>query len=175
MDKNSYIDLKFALSSNKGNYSDEDAINIVKKLINYALQNFTDKEIIYEGYDYEYETEISAIALNLDAFLQKKPLYKKSKIIQKFIVDIIDNEIYKKGRSNFIYLLYILKMDDDLRRIATERKDFWYQSRIEFNLLYAIYRRNIRGFEAEAKILMDTYKKGDIHKYAKKYLEKMNK
>lgn len=175
MDRNSYIKLKYDLSQNTGDYSEAEVITITQTLIAYAVTYVTDKETVCEGYDYQYEYEICDIGLRLDAFFKKKSVFKKSAILKDFIIEVINNEGYRNGRDSFIYLLYILKMDDDLKRIATERKDFWETPRIQFQLLYALYRRNIRGFENEAEKLMKEYKKGNIHKYAKKYLEKMSK
>lgn len=66
-------------------------------------------------------------------------------------------------------------MDDELRRLATERPAFWKTPRLQFQLLYALYRRHIRGFEREAERLFNDYPRGDIHQYAKKYLDKMSR
>lgn len=175
MDKNDYIALKYELSQNAGDYSETEVVAIVNTLITYALAHLTEKETVCEGYDDQYEYEICDIGLRLDAFFQKKPAFKKSSLLRAFILDLIDQEAYKNGRDSFIYLLYRLKMDDDLRQLATERKAFWKTPRIGFQLLYALYRRNIRGFERDVEILMKEHKKGDIHKYAKKYLEKQGK
>lgn len=66
-------------------------------------------------------------------------------------------------------------MDDELRRLATERPAFWKTPRLQFQLLYALYRRHIRGFEREAERLFNDYPRGGIHQYAKKYLDKMSR
>lgn len=174
-DKNDYIALKYELSQNAGDYSEAEVVAIVNTLIAYAVTHLTDEETVCEGYDYQYEYDICDIGLRLDAFFQKKPVLKKSKLLQDFIIALIDHEDYRNGRDSFIYLLYRLKMDDDLRRLATERKVFWETPRLQFQLLYALYRRNIRGFEHEVEQLMTDQPKGDICKYAKKYLEKQAK
>lgn len=107
---------------------------------------------------------------------KKKPENKKSKLIQDFVFSIINTEKYGQGRSGFIYLLYILKMDLELKKIARERLDFWKQPRIRFQLLYALYRRKIEGFEKEAEMLIQHYpKEKALTKYAHKYIERLTK
>lgn len=97
---------------------------------------------------------------------------KKSNIIRKFILNVINTEKYKKGRAGFIHLLYILKMDSDLERIAIEEKAFWNTPRTAFQLLYALYRRKIRGFSKEAEMIIKEFpEEAELKKYARKYLE----
>lgn len=156
------------------NYSDVQIIKVAEKAMDFAFSNFKKEETVYEGYLFDYEVRITNIALGIDAYLQKNARYKKSKIIQDFVLRIIDTEKYGRGRSGFIYLLYILKMDDDLKRIATEKKDFWNTPRTAFQLLYALFKRKIEGFEKEAEILIQDYpKETELKKYAHKYFERL--
>jgi hypothetical protein len=67
-------------------------------------------------------------------------------------------------------------MDEELRNIATDRKDFWETPRINFQLLYALYRRKIKGFTKEAETLIANFpKETELKKYAKKYIEQQSK
>lgn len=170
--KTDYINLKKELRFNSFDYQDTKVVDIAQKVIEYAYENFKGCENNYEGYDIEFEPEITDIALSIDAHLQKNKKNKKSNKIRKFILNIINTEKYKKGRGGFIYLLYILKMNDDLKRIATEKKDFWDTPRMAFQLLYALYRQKIRGFSKEAEMLIKNFpKETELKKYASKYLE----
>jgi hypothetical protein len=154
------------------NYSDIQVIETAKNAINFAYENFKQQETVYEGFDYQYESQIDNIALGIEAYLQKDKANKKSIIIQDFVVSVIHNEKYRKGRSGFIYLLLVLKMDDELKKIAIERKEFWETPRIRFQLLYALYRRKIKGFSKEAKALIENFpKETELKKYASKYIE----
>ena len=172
--RNDYINLKKEIRFNSFDYQDTQVVDIAQKAIDYAYDNLKEHENIYEGYDIEFEAEIADIALCIDAYLQKNKRNKKSNNIRKFVLHIINGEKYKKGRSGFIYLLYILQMDDDLKRIATEKKDFWNMPRIRFQLLYALFRRKIKGFEKEAEMLIQDYpKETELKKYAYKYIERV--
>ncbi|MDO4229542.1 MAG: hypothetical protein Q4C98_07000 [Capnocytophaga sp.] len=157
-------------------YSDEKVIEVAQKAIDFAYTNFKEQEEVYEGYKYNYEVRISNVALGIEAYLQKSPKNKKSKLILDFILSVINTEKYGGGRSGFIYLFYILKMDLELKKIARERPDFWKQPRIRFQLLYALYRRKIQGFEKEVEMLIQDYpKETPLKKYANKYLEQQRK
>ena len=154
------------------NYSDKQVIEVAQKAIDFAYAKFKEKEKVYEGYEFEYETKTTNIALCIDAHLQKNVNNKNSSAIKQFILDVINTEKYGRGRSGFLYLLYILKMDKELEEIATERKDFWAIPRIRFQLLYALYRRKIKGFSKEAEQLIQNYpKERELKKYATKYIE----
>lgn len=153
-------------------YSDTQVIDIAQKAIDYAYDNFKEQETVYEGHLFQYESEIENIALGLDAHLQKNAAHKKSLLIKQFVLDVIHNEKYGRGRSGFLFLLYILKMDKDLINIATCKKDFWETPRIRFQLLYALYRRKIKGFAEQAKTLTENYpKETQLKQYANKYIE----
>ena len=170
--RNDYISLKKELRFNSSDYQDTQVVDMTQKAVDYAYDNLKEPENIYEGYDIEFEAEITDIALSIDAHLQKNKKNKKSHVIRKFILDVINTEKYKKGRSGFIYLLYILKMDDSLKQIAIEKKDFWNSSRMAFQLLYALYRRKIRGFSQEAETLIMNFPKDtELKQYAYKYIE----
>lgn len=157
-------------------YSDKKVIEVAQKAIDFAYANFKKRETIFEGYSFQYESYIENIALGIDAYLQKNTKNKKSKLIQDFILSIINTEKYGNGRSGFIYLLYILKMDLELKKIAREKLDFWKQPRICFQLLYALYRRKIEGFKKEAEMLIQDYpKETELKKYANKYLKQQSK
>lgn len=157
-------------------YSDAQVIEVAQKAIDFAYANFKTKETVFEGFDFQYESHIENIALGLDAHLQKNKNNRKSKLIQDFILRIIHTEKYGKGRSGFIFLLYILKMDLALKQIARDRLDFWQQPRIRFQLLYALYRRKIEGFTKEAEKLIEDYPQETyLKKYANKYLEQQRK
>lgn len=170
--RNDYISLKKELRFNSSDYQDTQVVDMTQKAVDYAYDNLKEPENIYEGYDIEFEAEITDIALSIDAHLQKNKKNKKSHIIRKFILDVINTEKYKKGRSGFIYLLYILKMDDSLKQIAIEKKDFWNSSRMAFQLLYALYRRKISGFSQEAETLIMNFPKDTkLKQYAYKYIE----
>lgn len=160
------------LRFNSANYSDIQVVDIAQKAIDFAYDNFKEKETIFEGFSYKYESEIENVALGIESHLQKNVKNKKSLYIKQFVTDIIDNEEYGRGRCGFIFLLFILKMDENIRRIATERKDFWETPRIQFQLLYALYRRKIKGFSNEAEQLIQNYpKERELKKYATKYIE----
>ncbi|RHC81484.1 hypothetical protein [Parabacteroides merdae] len=170
--RNDYISLKKELRFNSSDYQDTQVVDMTQKAVDYTYDNLKEPENIYEGYDIEFEAEITDIALSIDAHLQKNKKNKKSHVIRKFILDVINTEKYKKGRSGFIYLLYILKMDDSLKQIAIEKKDFWNSSRMAFQLLYALYRRKIRGFSQEAETLIMNFPKDtELKQYAYKYIE----
>ena len=63
-------------------------------------------------------------------------------------------------------------MDDSLKQIAIEKKDFWNSSRMAFQLLYALYRRKISGFSQEAEMLIMNFPKDTkLKQYAYKYIE----
>ena len=95
--------------------------------------------------------------------------------MKQFVLDTINNETYGGGRCAFVFLLYILKMDEELRTIAKERKDFWESPRIRFQLLYSLFRRKIAGFTENAEILIENNpKETELKKYAGKYIEKFN-
>ena len=163
--RNDYISLKKELRFNSSDYQDTQVVDMTQKAVDYAYDNLKEPENIYEA-------EITDIALSIDAHLQKNKKNKKSHVIRKFILDVINTEKYKKGRSGFIYLLYILKMDDSLKQIAIEKKDFWNSSRMAFQLLYALYRRKIRGFSQEAETLIMNFPKDtELKQYAYKYIE----
>jgi hypothetical protein len=153
-------------------YSDTQVIDIAQKTIDFACENFKEKENVFEGFLYRYESEIENVALGIDAHLQKNAKNKKSLALKQFLSDVITNDKYGGGRSGFIFLLYILKMDNELRTIATERKNFWETPRICFQLLYALYKRKIKGFSKEAEMLIANYpKETELKKYANKYIE----
>ena len=170
--RNDYICLKKELRFNSSDCQDTQIVDMAQKAIDYAYNNLKGHENIYEGYDIEFEAEITDVALSIDAHLQKNKKNKKSNNIRKFVLDVINTEKYKKGRSGFVYLLYILKMDDSLKQIAIEKKDFWNTPRMAFQLLYALYRRKIRGFSQEAEtLIMDFPQNTELKKYAHKYIE----
>ena len=170
--RNDYICLKKELRFNSADCQDTQVVDMVQKAVDYAYDNLKEPENIYEGYDIEFEAEITDIALSIDAHLQKNKKNKKSSNIRKFILDVINTEKYKQGRSGFIYLLYILKMDDNLKQIAIEKKDFWSTPHIAFQLLYALYKRKIKGFSQEAEMLIKNFSKNkELTKYAHKYIE----
>lgn len=153
-------------------YSDTKVCDIAKKACEFAYDNFKTKEGLYEGYQYEFETKITNVALGIDSHLQKNTKNKKSSVVKKFILDSINEEKYLAGRSGFIFLLSVMKMDKELRQIATKRTDFWKTPRIEFDLLYALYKRKIKGFKKQAeKLIKDNPKERELIKYAKKYIE----
>jgi len=159
------------LRFNSADYSDIQVIDIVQKAIDFAYDNFKEKETIYNGYQFNYEARITNMALGLEAYLQKNPKQKKSKLIQEFVLKIINIEKYSRGRSGFIYLLAILKMDKDLEQIARERNDFWETPRIQFQLLYALFKRKIKGFVKEAEeLIKNNPKETELKKYANKYI-----
>jgi len=165
-------DLNNELRANSASYSDIKVVEISQKAIDYAYENFKERENDYEGYLYKYETRIANVALGIDAHLQKNTKNKKSLHIKNFVLDVINNEKYGRGRSGFVFLLYILKMDGELKTIATERKDFWETPRIRFQLIYALYKRKITGFTREAELLLaNNPKETELKKYAKKYME----
>lgn len=102
--RNDYISLKKELRFNSSDYQDTQVVDMTQKAVDYAYDNLKEPENIYEGYDIEFEAEITDIALSIDAHLQKNKKNKKSHVIRKFILDVINTEKYKKGRSR-IYLL----------------------------------------------------------------------
>lgn len=156
------------------NYSDTEVIDIAKNAIDFAYTNFKEQETIYEGYKYDYEVRVSNVALGIEAYLQKNTNNKKSKLIQDFVLNVINTEKYGRGRSGFIYLLSVLKMDNQIEQIAKGRKDFWETPRIQFQLIYALFKRKIKGFEKEAEILIQDYpKETELKKYAHKYIERL--
>ena len=170
--RNDYICLKKELRFNSSDCQDTQVVDMAQKAVDYAYDNLKEPENIYEGYDIEFEAEITDIALSIDAHLRKNKKNKKSSNIRKFVLDVINTEKYKQGRSGFIYLLYILKMDDNLKQIAIEKKDFWSTPRIAFQLLYALYKRKIKGFSQEAEMLIKNFPKNkELTKYAHKYIE----
>jgi hypothetical protein len=144
--------------------------------MDFSYENFKEKESVFEGFLYRYESEIENIALSIEAHLQKKSVNKKSLLIRQFVSGIINDEKHGRGRSGFIFLLYILKMDNELKNIATKQKDFWETPRIQFQLLYALYKRKIKGFSKEAiQLIEDNPKETELKKYAKKYIEQEGK
>ena len=156
------------------NYSDTEVIDIAKNAIDFAYTNFKEQETIYEGYKYNYEVRVTNVALGIEAYLQKSANNQKSKLIQDFVLNVINTEKYGRGRSGFIYLLSVLKMDNQIEQIAKERKDFWETPRIRFQLIYALFKRKIKGFEKEAEILIRDYpKETELKKYAHKYIERL--
>ncbi|MDO5614957.1 MAG: hypothetical protein Q4G16_02115 [Cruoricaptor ignavus] len=60
------------LRFNSTDYSDIQLISAARKAINFAYDNFKEKEMIFEGFDYQYESQIENIALGVDSHLQKK-------------------------------------------------------------------------------------------------------
>jgi hypothetical protein len=153
------------------NYSDAEVIDIAKNAINFSYANFKEQETIYEGYKFNFEVRIANVALGIEAYLQKISKNKKSKLIQDFVLNVINTEKYGRGRSGFIYLLSVLKIDNEIEKIARERKDFWETPRIQFQLIHALFKRKIQGFEKEAEGLIQDYpKETELKKYANKYL-----
>jgi hypothetical protein len=170
------LDMDNDLRFHSTGYSDKQVINIAQNAIDYAYDNFKEQETVYKGFLFQYEPEIENIALGIEAHLQKNTANKKSSLIKQFVLDIINNQKYGRGRSGFLFLLYNLKMDKDLINIATNCKDFWETPRMNFQLLYALYRRKIKGFTKEAEILIENYpKETELKKYAKKYIEQQGK
>jgi len=164
------------LRFNSANYSDIQVIDIAQKAIDFACENFKEQEKVYEGYEFEYEGKVTNVALGIDSHLQKNAAHKKSLLIKQFVLDIINTEKYGRGRNGFVYLLYRLKIDNKLKEIATERKDFWETPRIRFQLLYALYKRRIKGFSKEAELLIQNNpKERELKKYAAKYIEQEEK
>ncbi|PID87818.1 MAG: hypothetical protein CSB06_03405 [Bacteroidia bacterium] len=157
-------------------YSDIKVCEIAAKAIEFSFEHFKNKETIYEDYQYEFEVKITGIGLGIDSHLQKNKGNKKSNVIKKFVTDIINEEKYLAGRESFIFLLYILKMDNELIQIANDKKDFWKTPRIRFQLLYALYRRRINGFKDIVEdLIKNNPKDRELIKYAKKYIEQENK
>ena len=74
--KNDYISLKKELRFNSSDYQDTQVVDMTQKAVDYAYDNLKEPENIYEGYDIEFEAEITDIALSIDAHLQKN---KKNK------------------------------------------------------------------------------------------------
>lgn len=166
------VDWDNALRFNSALYSDIQIIDIAQEAIDFACENFRNQELIYEGYEFEYEVRVTNIALGIDAALQKNKTAKKSLVIKTFVLDVVNNEKYGRGRSGFIFLLSVLRMDKELTDIATTRNDFWETPRIQFQLLYALYKRKIKGFSNKAeKLMMDNPKETELKKYASKYME----
>lgn len=157
-------------------YSDIKVCDIAKKACEFAFENFKNKEESFEDYQFEFENKITNIALGIDSHLQKNIKNKKSVVIKKFILNIINEEKYLSGRSGFIFLLYVMKMDEELKEIAINKTKFWKTPRIEFQLLYSLYKRKIKGFKKQAKKLIeDNPKERELIKYAKKYIEQEHK
>ena len=157
-------------------YSDTKVCNIAKKACEFAFHNFKAKEELYEDYQYEFEKKITNVALGIDSHLQENAKNKKSIVIKKFILDIINEEKYLSGRSGFIFLLSVMKMDEELRQIASRKTKFWKTPRIEFQLLYSLYKRKIKGFKKQVENLIeDNPKERELIKYAKKYIEQEHK
>ena len=169
------VDWYNELCFDSADYTDIQVIEIAKKAMDFAYEHFKEDENAYEGYLYKYEVWICNIGLAIDAYLKKNVKSKKSTKIKQFVLDTINNENYSSGRDGFVLLLYILKMDEELRTIATERKDFWENPRIRFQLLYSLFRRKIAGFTEIAEMLIaNNPKETELKKYAKKYIEKFN-
>lgn len=165
--------LKNEISYNSERSTDLEVINSARKAIEFAYKNFKEPEEVYEGNTYRYEIEITNIALGIDAHLQRNRKNKKSPLIKEFVLDIINDERYGTGRDGFILLLYILKMDNELKEIATERKDFWETPRIDFQLIYALFKRKVQGFGEQAqKLILDNPKETELKNQAKKYIDK---
>jgi hypothetical protein len=169
MTKSEYGDLTIKLRYHSAKYTDKQLIDIAQKAIDFAYENYKEKETVYEGHNFQYEVAIVDIALCLDTALQENTTHKKSSVVKQFVSDAINNEKYGSGRSGFIHLLSILKMDEDLRKIAAGRKDFWESPRIRLQLLHSLYKRKIKGFSKEAERFITD--RGDLRKYAKKYME----
>ena len=167
-----FVDWDNELRFNSMGYSDAQVINLAKMAIEFAYDNFKELEDIYEGYVFKYEGRITDIALGIDSHLQKNKKNTSSTAIKQFVIDIINTEKYGRGRDGFIFLLYVLKMDDVLSHLATERKNFWGTPRIQFQLLYALFKRKILGFTKEAEMLIENHpKETELKKYARKYID----
>jgi len=167
------IDWDNELRFDSANYTDIQVIAVAHNAIEFAYEKFKEREDTYEGFMYRYESKIENVALGIDAHLQKNTKNRKSQNLKEFVLGVVKTEKYGGGRSGFVYLLYILKMDEELKTIATERKDFWEDPRIQFQLLYALFRRGIMGFSKEAEMLIaNNPKRAELTKYARKYLEK---
>jgi len=161
------------LRFSSANYTDIQVVTIACNAIEFAYEAFKVKEDVYEGFLYQYESKIENVALGIDAHLQMNAKNKKSQLIKEFVLDVVNTEKYGGGRSGFVFLLYVLKMDEELRTIAINRKDFWEDPRIQFQLLYSLFKRNITGFSKEAETLVENNpKQAELKKYARKYLEK---
>jgi len=169
------VDLYNELCFDSADYTDIQVVEIAQKAIDFAYEHFKEDENVYEGYLFKYDVWICNIGLGIDAYLKKNVKSKKSSHIKQFVLDVINNDKYSRGRDGFILLLYILKMDKELRMIATERTDFWETPRIQFQLLYALFKRKIAGFSKEAEtLIVNNSKNTELKKYAKKYIEKTN-
>ncbi len=158
------------------NYSDTHVVDVAQMAMDFAYENMAEKETIFHGFLHRYESEIENVALGIDSYLQKNAMAKKSLAIKTFVLDVINNEKYGRGRSGFIFLLSVLRMDNELKDIATRRNDFWETPRIQFQLLYALYKRKIKGFSNKAeKLMMNNPKETELKKYASKYIEQETK
>jgi len=157
-------------------YSDIKVCDIAKKACEFAFENFKNKEKLFEGYQYEFEGKITDVALGIDSHLQKSSKNKKSAVIKKIILDTINEKKYLSGRAGFIFLLSVMKMDEELRQISTTKIEFWKTPRIRFQLLYSLYKRKIKGFKEQVqKLIEDNPKERELIKYAKKYIEQEHK
>lgn len=78
--RNDYICLKKELRFNSADCQDTQVVDMVQKAVDYAYDNLKEPENIYEGYDIEFEAEITDIALSIDAHLQKTRRIKNQAI-----------------------------------------------------------------------------------------------
>jgi len=157
-------------------YSDTKVCDIAKKACEFSFNNLKDKEEVSEGYQYEFEKKITNVALGIASHLQKNLKNKKSLVIKEFILNTINEEKYLSGRSGFVLLMSVMKMDEELIQIAKDKKEFWKIPRIRFQLLYSLYKRKIKGFKKQAENLIeDNPKERELIKYSKKYIEQEHK
>lgn len=171
-DEKQLFDWDNELRFDSENYTDAQVCELAKKACEFALQKFRITENIYEGFEYQFEVKIYNVALGIEAHLQKNSKNKKSDVIKKFIMDTIYEERYMAGRCGFIFLLQKMKMDNELRKIASERYDFWETDRLDFDLLHALYKRKIKGFKKQVeKLIEDNPNEKELIKFAKKYIE----
>lgn len=146
----------------------------------FAYENYQIKDDFYEGYEYQFEAEISTVGLRLMAGLKEiYPNLKNSKSVINTIFDILNTSKYSSGRDGFILALWQNKLDKEFIYAIQTHPEFWSDGRILFDIVWGLTKRKIGGFsEAVSKALeqfSDKKMYSDIIKQCRKYLDDEHK
>lgn len=160
---------------------DENSLSaLVLEACEFAYNNYQMPDDFYDGYEHQFEVEISTVGLRLMSGLQEVyPHLRKSTLLINTIFDILNTSKYASGRDGFILVLWQNKLDKEFIQAIQTHPEFWNDGRIFFNIVWGLTRRRIRGYsDAISKaleIFTDKRADSEIIKKCKKYLEDEHK
>lgn len=164
------------LISNDNIFDESSLSKLLLEGCEFAYENYQIKDDFYDGYNYQFEVEISTIGLRLMSGLKEiYPNLRKSTLLIDTIFNILKTSKYASGRDGFILVLWQNKLDKEFIFAIQNQTDFWNDSRIAFDIVWGLTKRKIGGFsECVNKVLQNFNDKkvyNELIKQCKKYLD----